>query len=102
MQNNFHPIIDKIINVNRGTFVIFFTYDCSYCQKALQLLRNRKVPYKGYNINRINGNMQNLLEVLDEYSYITDFNPNHRSKPIVFLNGKFIGGYNELSNILNH
>lgn len=99
-MQNIHPIIDKIVNANSGTYIIFFVYQCRYSMEALNLLRNSKVRYKGYDINDINGingNIGKLLEILNRYSDIINFDRQHKTKPIIFLDGKFIGGYNELA-----
>ncbi|AUV58233.1 glutaredoxin [Bandra megavirus] len=104
MQNiNYtNPIIGKITDANPNTFIIFFVQECPYCQKALQLLRSSGVAYKGYDINSINGNMPRLLDTLNQYSYLTNFNSNHMTKPIIFINGKFLGGSTELAQYLNN
>lgn len=90
-------IVDKITNAPENTYIIFYVPECPYCQKALQLLRNSNVSYKGYNIHQIKGNMSKLLEVLNNNHTLINFNPNHKTKPIIFLNGKFIGGFDDLS-----
>ena len=94
-------IIEKIVQANHGTYVIFFVYGCPYCEKALSLLRSSHVLYKGYNINEIDGGMKNLLIVLDKHKDQLNFDSSHKTKPIIFYNGKFIGGFSELSKILN-
>lgn len=96
-----NPIIDKIINADRDVFVIFFTYGCHYSEQALDLLRQSNVLYKGYDISDINGQMPKLLEILNENAKLIGFDSNHRTRPIIFLNGKFIGGYNELSKLIS-
>ena len=96
-----HPIIEKIISASPDTYVIFFVRGCPYCENSLQLLRDKNLPYKGYDISTINGNMQKLLEVLKQNADIVSFDPSHSTKPIIFLNGKFIGGYDQLSQLLN-
>lgn len=97
MENDIHPIINKIINASPDTYVIFFTYGCPYSERALQLLRNKHVPYKGYDINEINGNMQKLLLILNKNKDLIGFDSNHKTRPVIFLNGKFLGGYDQLS-----
>ncbi len=94
-------IINKIVDANQGTFVIFFTYDCPYCQRALQLLQQKKVNFKGYDISKINGGMNRLLSVLNQYGDEIDFDRNHRTKPIIFIDGHFIGGYDDLISFFN-
>jgi len=68
-MEEFPPIIDKIINAEPNTFVIFFVYGCPYSSRALELLRTNNLPYKGYDIDSIKGSMRKLLEVLTRYHY---------------------------------
>ena len=96
-----NPIIKKIINAKPKTYIIFFGYDCSFSILALDLLRNSNVFYKGYDIYQIPGGMAKLLDILSEHIELIGFNINHKTKPIIFYNGKFIGGYAELSEILS-
>jgi glutaredoxin len=60
------------------------------------------LPYKGYDINQIKGNMPKLLSILNENANLINFDKNHRTKPIIFYNGKFIGGYQQLAEKLNN
>ncbi len=46
--------------------------------------------------------MPRLLDTLNQYSYLTNFNSSHVTKPIIFINGKFIGGSTELARYLNN
>jgi len=96
-MNGTKPIIRKIVNADPKTYIIFFVSDCSYCQKSLKLLKDSKLAYKGYNINKINGGMQKLLELLNNNAELLAFDPLHKTKPIIFLNGKFLGGYDQLT-----
>ena len=97
MSDQVNPIIKKILDAEPDTFVIFFVEECPYCQKALWLLRKNEVKYKGYNIHDIEGDMPELLRVLNENSDVIDFNKLHRTKPIIFLNKTFIGGSDSLA-----
>lgn len=61
---------------------------CDYCKKAKMLLNKQNQDYNVFEITE--KNKQNIYSVIDkktnEYRYF----------PIVFKNGKFIGGYTEL------
>ncbi|AQN68110.1 ESV128-type glutaredoxin [Saudi moumouvirus] len=94
------PIISKIVDADPNTFIIFFVPECPYCQRALGMLRNSGLAYKGYDINTINGNMPRLLDVLNQYAYLTNFNPTHATKPVIFINGQFLGGSDDLATYL--
>lgn len=94
-------IIDKIKNSPRNFFIIFFSDDCQYCLRALNILKNNNLRFKSYDINKINGGMQYLLQVLSRHSREINFNPYHQTKPLIFLNGKFLGGMDDLIRYLN-
>jgi glutaredoxin len=100
MESEYNPIIKKIIFAKKGTFIIFFIYECPYSRKALDLLKNNNLSYKGYDINTINGGMEKLLEVLKKNAELINFDIRHKTKPIIFLNGKYLGGFEELSKYL--
>lgn len=86
------------------TYVIFFTYECPYCQRAMSLLKENNVTWKGYNINDISGGQDELLRslnykrLLDEYN--RTHNTVHRTRPFVFYNEKFVGGLSDLQLLL--
>jgi glutaredoxin len=101
MSNN-HPIIQKILGAGNNTFVIFFVHECPYCRNALTLLQNSGAHFKAYNINNINGGMGKLLSVLNQNANMIGFNRNHQTKPLIFLNGKFIGGFSNLQQMLGN
>lgn len=90
LKNN---IISKI--VTNDAYVIFYVPECPYSMKALNLLREKKVKYKGYNIHNLGG-MKFLLETFNENKEQINFNPDHLTKPVIFYNGKYLGGYSDL------
>lgn len=94
-----NAIIEKILQ-NNDKYIIFYVDSCPYCRGALDLLRSHNVRYKGYNIDNINGGMEYVLNSLNEYRDLINFDPSHRTKPIIFNNGKFLGGMSELKQYL--
>lgn len=96
MEN--YPIINKIISADANTYVIFFAYGCSYSEKALNFLRKNNLTFKGYNIDSIKGSLEKILGIFKQNAQLINFDINYRTKPLIFINGKFIGGYNELIN----
>lgn len=94
-----NDLINKIKRHN--TFVIFYIPDCPYCQAALKLLKDKNVPFKGYNIYSINGGFPVLYDALSKNANKINFINSHKTKPIIFYNGNFIGGYDNLIKFLN-
>lgn len=96
-----HSCIEKIIDADPNTFVIFFVYGCYYSESALNLLRKKNVPYKGYDINTITGQMPTLLQIFKKNADLIGFDVNHTTKPIIFYKNKFIGGFDQLKKYLS-
>lgn len=95
-------ILDKITNNNSDTYIIFFKKSCQYCENALRVLRKSNVKYKGYNIDKINGNTDRLLRLFIKNKSTISFDPSHVTIPIIFYNGIYIGGYDKLLEHINH
>lgn len=91
-------IMTKITAAPSDTYVLFYSPICGYSLKALQLLREKKLAYKGYDVATIG--MQPLLAVLNANADTIGFRSSHTTKPIIFYNGKFVGGYTELASKL--
>jgi len=68
-------------------FTIYYSNECPYCVKAIKLLGEKKVTYSAVEID----DFKALLVKLGSSVPST-----HRTKPIIFRNGKFLGGYTEL------
>jgi len=101
-MSQIHPIIKKIIDADTDTFVIFFIYECPYSMKALDFMKDRNLKYKGYNINSINGGMSRLLQILNQNASMINFDPKHKTKPIIFVNGQFVGGFQDLQRLVDN
>lgn len=78
-----HPASDS--------YTIYSKSSCLYCTKAKVLLQNERVPPLVVNCDEfLLENKQeflNLMKSLIGYEYITF--------PMIFKNGRFIGGYNK-------
>lgn len=93
----------KILNYkDKNIFIIFYSPECKFCVNAINLLKNNNLSFKGYNINNIKGNMKTLLHFFNLEKEITQFDKNHKTKPIIFYKGKFIGGFSDLVLYLNN
>ena len=97
MPSNLDQVILKKITQPTDCYIIFYSNWCKYSLNALSLLRSRNACYKGYEIESIPGGMDYLLKLFNSTSEL-NFNPMHKTRPMIFYNGKFIGGYSELLN----
>jgi|AntRauTorckE6833_2_1112554.scaffolds.fasta_scaffold60332_2 glutaredoxin len=86
---------------NDDIFIIFYNEWCGYSRKALELLKNKEHSFKGYIIDNIKGKLPRVLDSLIKGKKLTNFKKDHNTIPIIFRNGKFIGGYSELVEYLN-
>ncbi len=93
--------IEKVLKHN-DKIVIFYSPWCSYSTQAIELARQTKdIQHRTYDIDRVPGNINTLCEIFTKKKELTNYDPNHTTRPIIFYKGKFIGGYNELQKILN-
>lgn len=86
----------KKIMSNKDIYTVFYSDWCGYSKSALELLKKNKLLYKGYKIDKIEGQMEELLKKLKDTKHLTKFDESHKTRPIVFYNGEFIGGFQEL------
>ena len=87
---------------DKNNVIIFGLSYCSYCKKTIELLKKKKISYKYYEIDKYYNIFFNLLNKIAEHYISLDININHRTFPVIFINKKFIGGYNELLQIFNN
>lgn len=92
--------IDKILT-NNDKYILFYSDWCRYSTDALNLLKEKKQPFKGYKIDKINGGMDRLLASLTNHKSDINFNIAHKTRPIIFYKGQFVGGLEELRTLLN-
>lgn len=70
--------------------VVWSKYHCPYCEQAKALLGQREIPFEERKI----GDGYTKEELLEEV-------PGARSVPQILIDGKIIGGFNELKVHLN-
>jgi len=70
------------------TAIVWSMNGCPYCDKAKALLENNGIKYEERNIMSEEWSKEQLLEAV----------PGARTVPQIFLNGEYVGGYNELYN----
>jgi glutaredoxin len=67
---------------------------------AIKLLKSNDIQYKKYNLDTFEGGLEHVLDCLIEYKDVVNFDPKHKTRPLVFYKGKFIGGFRELKETL--
>lgn len=67
---------------------IYTTPTCGYCMAAIALLRSKRVPYENINVAGDSAKRAWLEETTGQ-----------RTVPQVFIDGRSIGGYRELSGL---
>jgi len=68
---------------------VFVLLGCPYCKGAIQMLKQKRIPFDAVNL----GNKPKLaVQLANELNYPT--------VPKIFVEGQFIGGYGELKNLV--
>ncbi|MHC4431035.1 MAG: glutaredoxin [Planctomycetota bacterium] len=65
--------------------VLFTIYGCPYCRNAIRFVRKNNLPHKAFNIGNNARMMQDLAQ-----------STGWPTVPKIFVQGRFIGGYNEM------
>lgn len=91
--------VEKVLK-HKDKIVIFYSPWCAYSNRALDLVRESKLPNKCYNIDSISDGFNKIKERFDSNKDLLNFNTNHKTRPIIFVNGRFIGGYTELKSYI--
>jgi glutaredoxin 3 len=68
---------------------VYGKQDCTYCAAAKNLLESKNIPYNYFNVGEDVG-----------IDFVIENFPGIRTVPIVQVNGKHIGGYDELKEYL--
>jgi glutaredoxin len=96
--------LEKIKKYN-DVYIIFYTNGCPYCENAIALLKKSNVSWKGYNINNIKEGLTGLLNYFNSIKMLDNYNKenntDHTTKPLIFYNQQFIGGFTDLQKIFN-
>jgi glutaredoxin len=92
--------LDQLIDtIKSSEVVILYSPWCGYSQKALQLLDKNKISHVSIDIDNIGGTMDGIRSRLAKEKSLR-FPESYSTRPMIFINGKFIGGYRELSDRL--
>lgn len=98
LNNNIKKLYSK---VNNNYFVVFGLSTCIFCKNTLKLLKDNNIKYKYYLIdNFYNLFFKTFIDLSDKYPEL-NIDSTHKTVPVIFYNGKFIGGYTNLKQIIN-
>jgi len=78
-----------LLPLEYDTWTMYGSYKCSYTLKALELLENHE--------SFVFIEIDSLKEIPELVKYLGQLiDPDHKTIPIIFRNGKYFGGYNSL------
>ena len=77
-----------MVDHRAAPIVLFTIYGCPFCQNSVRFLRENHIPFKAFNIG-------NNARLMTELANSTGW----KTVPKIFVQGRFIGGYNELMKI---
>ena len=94
-----NKILQKI-KKNNNIYLIFGISACKYCKKTLDILKKNNLQFKFYEMDKYYTIFIPILYKLIDIESKLEIDPLHRTFPVIFYNQKFIGGHNELVNII--
>ena len=89
-----------LLHKNEDMYIIFYTPTCKFSINAINLLKQKNKSFKGYNVDKIKGGFDKLLQYLNIEKKNTGYIESHKTKPVIFHKGKFIGGFTELQSYI--
>jgi glutaredoxin len=101
-KNIEHTILTKAqqmlekIKFNNDTFLIFGLDSCTYCKKTLEFVNKNSLQFKYYSMDKYYPIFIPILQKLSELDNKLNIDQSHRTFPVIFYNGKFVGGYSSL------
>ena len=78
-------------------YTVYHKIGCPYCENTKKLIINNKLKYRLYDVDEFGG-IENVVTMLKKNGYKIG---NHKTVPIVFGDGEFIGGNNEFEKFIN-
>lgn len=95
-NNVYSEFIDSKLTSNQ--IVVFSKLSCGYCTRAKSLLNELKLDYYSIELDRNEqcprSDCQQLIENLIKQTKM-------RTVPQIFVNGKLVGGYSEMVQLVN-
>jgi glutaredoxin len=91
--------VEKVKKHN-DKLVIFYSDWCPYSRSAIDFAKKKKLDYRAYDIDSITDGFNIIRNLFISKKNEINFNPEHKTRPMIFYKGKFIGGYNETIKLL--
>lgn len=66
--------------------IVYSGAHCPYCEKAKMLLNKKDIPFTAYDARGVH--MNEFMQLAEKY--------NHYTIPMIFIDGNFIGGCDDL------
>jgi glutaredoxin len=93
--------LDQLVHtIKSSELVILYSPWCGYSKNALQLLNKNHISHTSIDFDHIGATMDGVRERLSKEKSLK-FPASYSTRPMVFMNGKFIGGYSELKDKLS-
>ena len=83
--NRNHNLAEQVLNRQNIQVIIYVREGCVYCKMAKDLLLENKITYEAIDLDSNPELQKKLIEKTQQTTV-----------PYVFINNKFIGGYNDL------
>mgnify|MGYP001417984089 FL=1 len=83
--NRNHNLAEQVLNRQNMQVIIYVREGCVYCKMAKDLLLENKITYEAIDLDSNPELQKKLIEKTKQTTV-----------PYVFINNKFIGGYNDL------
>lgn len=77
-------------SVSGAPVTVFSTKTCGWCRRAEELLSRHAIPFETVDVTHNHRAREELIE-----------RANWRTVPVIFVEGRPIGGYRELAQLLN-
>jgi glutaredoxin len=98
-EDNLVGVRDVISKIKTKEYVILYSPWCAYSRSALGLFKKYNIIPEKIDIETVNGSINEIRTALANDKTIS-FPYQFSTRPMIFHNGKFVGGYDELIDYL--
>jgi len=88
-------LLDSGKKSNKNTYDIITLVNCPYCSKLIKLLEEKRIKYNNLEIENDDTYKKNICNLFVKRVFKIE----HNTFPKIFRYGKFIGGFEDFSNI---